>query len=367
LSFNLSKTLNIYLLKESIRYLLISTVFFISIISLATLVEELNFAKVNTGITFKILIFLILASIPNQLSQILPFVFLVGGILFFINLFNKNEILPIKTTGYSNLKILMIPSIFSLLTGYFLIFFFITFSSSLYKNYINIKSFYDQKKNFIFFQENGIWLIDIKLSNEKNFIHIESIEPDFLKAKNISIYEMDINNNLKRRIDAEEITFEKKNWKLSRVRLFNVKESKISNIKNYEYTSSFESIDLRKIFRNPEVLSIFEIKNEIIKLKNKGYSPIEYDIYFQKLLSFPIYFSLMTMLAGILTINLGRTSNYYLYTFIAICLSILLYFLNNLSITFAKAGIISFEISVWLPIFLITLFNATGIIQINAK
>ncbi len=45
----------------------------------------------------------------------------------------------------------------------------------------------------------------------------------------------------------------------------------------------------------------------------------------------------------------------------------LIYFLNDLSITIGKSGIISVDFSVWIPIFLINLINLIGITQVNAK
>jgi lipopolysaccharide export LptBFGC system permease protein LptF len=102
-------------------------------------------------------------------------------------------------------------------------------------------------------------------------------------------------------------------------------------------------------------------------LEDKGYSTIDLRIRYQKLISFPVYLLAMSILSGLMIINLGKTSNYLKYGTYGVIISIIIYFLNDLSITIAKSGIISVDFSVWIPIFLIILINLVGITQVNAK
>ena len=45
-------------------------------------------------------------------------------------------------------------------------------------------------------------------------------------------------------------------------------------------------------------------------LEDKGYSIIDLKIRYQKLISLPIYLLAMSILSGLMIINLGKTSNY---------------------------------------------------------
>jgi len=75
----------------------------------------------------------------------------------------------------------------------------------------------------------------------------------------------------------------------------------------------------------------------------------------------------MSILSGLMIINLGKTSNHIKYGSYGVLISVIMYFLNDLSITMAKTEIISVDFSVWIPIFLIILINLVGITQVNAK
>jgi hypothetical protein len=75
----------------------------------------------------------------------------------------------------------------------------------------------------------------------------------------------------------------------------------------------------------------------------------------------------MSIISVLMIINLVKTYNYIKYGSYWVIISIIIYFLNDLSITVAKSGIISVDFSVWIPIFLIILINLIGITQVNAK
>ena len=82
-----------------------------------------------------------------MMFEMLPFIFLIGTQLFFINLFSNNEIEIFKYSGLKNSKILTIISILSILLGIFLTTIFYNFSSNLKNFYIELKSQYTSTEN----------------------------------------------------------------------------------------------------------------------------------------------------------------------------------------------------------------------------
>ena len=101
-----------------------------SLILIINLFEELNFLK-NQDVSGYYPIFLSLLNAPSIIFDILPFIFLVSTLWFFIKLINKNELSIFKYTGITNNKILGIVVVFSFIVGLFLIFGYYTFSSKL--------------------------------------------------------------------------------------------------------------------------------------------------------------------------------------------------------------------------------------------
>jgi lipopolysaccharide export system permease protein len=340
----------------------------LSIILLINLLDEFNFFKSKKDLKFIFFIIFTILKIPNVLINLFPFIVLFGGIVFYLKIYNHNEVISLRVMGYSNIQIILIPALTSFVIGYIIVFLIVPFSSSMLRYYEDLRSEYNETKNLVFVNETGIWILD-KNEKEKNIIRIEKISKDFSVASQITIYNYDSSNNFIKRIDATEGIIKDKNWQLNKVHIIssNKKNNKENFLNNYNYTSNININELKNVYKNTDTTSLLDINKEMSILEDKGYSTIDLRIRYQKLISFPIYLLAMSILSGLMIINLGKTSNYLKYGSYGVIISIIIYFLNDLSITIAKSGIISVDFSVWIPIFLIILINLVGITQVNAK
>jgi lipopolysaccharide export system permease protein len=362
------KSINRYIINEYIKSLFVVIAVMLSIILLINLLDEFNFFKSKKDLKFIFFLIFTILKIPNVLINLFPFIVLFAGIVFYLKIYNHNEVISLRVMGYSNIQIILIPALTSFVIGYVIVFLIVPFSSSMLRYYEDLRSEYNETKNLVFVNETGIWILD-KNEKEKNIIRIEKINKDFSVVSQITIYNYDASNNFIRRIDATEGTIKDKNWLLNKVNIISInkKNNKDNYLNNYNYTSNVNISELKNVYKNTETTSLLDINKEILILEDKGYSTIDLRIRYQKLISFPIYLLAMSILSGLMIINLGKTSNYLKYGSYGVIISIIIYFLNDLSITIAKSGIISVDFSVWIPIFLIILINLVGITQVNAK
>jgi lipopolysaccharide export system permease protein len=362
------KSINRYIINEYIKSLFVVIAVMLSIILLINLLDEFNFFKSKKDLKFIFFLIFTVLKIPNVLINLFPFIVLFAGIVFYLKIYNHNEVISLRVMGYSNIQIILIPALTSFIIGYVIVFLIVPFSSSMLRYYEDLRSEYNETKNLVFVNETGIWILD-KNEKEKNIIRIEKINKDFSVMSQITIYNYDVSNNFIRRIDATEGTIKDKNWLLNKVNIISInkKNNKDNYLNNYNYTSNVNISELKNVYKNTETTSLLDINKEMLILEDKGYSTIDLRIRYQKLISFPIYLLAMSILSGLMIINLGKTSNYLKYGSYGVIISIIIYFLNDLSITIAKSGIISVDFSVWIPIFLIILINLVGITQVNAK
>ena len=362
------KSINQYIIKEYIKSLLVVIAVMLSIIILINLLDEFNFFKSKKDLKFIFFIIFTILKIPNVLISLFPFIILFGGIVFYLKIYNHNEVISLRVMGYSNIQIILIPALTSFVIGNLIIFLIVPFSSSMVKYYEELRSQYNETKNLVFVNETGIWVID-KNEKEKNIIRIEKINKEFSNINQLTIYNYDLSNNFIKRIDASEAIIKDKNWQLNKVHIIaaNKKNNKENYLTNYNYISNININELKNVYKNTDTVSLLDINKEMLILEDKGYSTLDLRIRYQKLISLPIYLLAMSILSGLMIINLGKTSNYLKYGTFGVLISIIIYFLNDLSITIAKSGIISVDFSVWIPIFLIILINLVGITQVNAK
>ena len=362
------KSINRYIINEYIKSLFVVIAVMLSIILLINLLDEFNFFKSKKDLKFIFFIIFTILKIPNVLINLFPFIVLFGGIVFYLKIYNHNEVISLRVMGYSNIQIILIPALTSFVIGYIIVFLIVPFSSSMLRYYESLRSEYNETKNLVFVNETGIWILD-KNEKEKNIIRIDKISKDFSVVSQITIYNYDFSNNFIKRIDATEGFIKDKNWQLNKVYIIstNKKNNNENYLNNYNYTSNVNISELKNVYKNTDTTSLLDINKEMLILEDKGYSTTDLRIRYQKLISFPIYLLAMSILSGLMIINLGKTSNYLKYGSYGVILSVMIYFLNDLSITIAKSGIISVDFSVWIPIFLIILINLVGITQVNAK
>ena len=96
-----------YILNLFTKTLIEVVLIFFSLILIINLFEEINFLK-NENVSSFYPVFLSLLNTPSVIFDILPFIFLVSTIFFFIKLMDKNELFIFKYSGITNSRILSI-------------------------------------------------------------------------------------------------------------------------------------------------------------------------------------------------------------------------------------------------------------------
>ena len=126
------KSINKYIIQEFIKSLLIVVMVMLSIVILINFLDEFNFFKAKKDLKFITFLLLVALKIPNSLINLSPFIVLFGGIVFFLKIYNFNEVISLRVMGYSNIQIILIPALTSFVIGYFLIFFSLAFLSKIH-------------------------------------------------------------------------------------------------------------------------------------------------------------------------------------------------------------------------------------------
>ena len=211
-----SYILNKYLGKEFLKVVFNTSLIFFCLGFIINIFEEINFFKdYNVGI--KIPIGMSMLFVPSMLYNMFPFAILLSGIWFFLKIRKTDEIIAIKVSGLSNLSVILIPSILSVILGLIFITAINPVTSVLVKKYETIKGSYEKDKEYLAaITENGIWI------KERNFDKNNLIRSSNLKNKflmNLTIYQFDENNNFIRRIEAASADISSVEWTLNDVRI----------------------------------------------------------------------------------------------------------------------------------------------------
>ena len=357
------KTFEKYLIKLFLKKLLIISGVFFSLIVVTSIFDEISFFK-NSELGFFFPIFITLLNTPSILFQIFPFIFLLTAQFFFLDLINRDELSVLKTNGLSNLKIIRILFFTSFLVSLFLITFYYSFSSQLKFLYLDLKNSHTQDDKYLaVVTENGLWIKD-EIDNKVYIVSAGQIKEGHLL--NVLISEFDANFDLVQVIHSSNIDIADYDWTIIKPTITKNNESvKLDN--NIKITTHFNSTKIKSLFRNMSSLSIFELIKLNNDYKSLGYSTTEVKSYLHKIISLPWYLPTMTLLGGIIMLNIGRNKSMIFHIVLGIFFSVLVYYFYYLFNLLGENEKIPVFISIWMPLILLTIFIFIGLVRINEK
>ena len=87
----------------------------------------------------------------------------------------------------------------------------------------------------------------------------------------------------------------------------------------------------------------------------------------QRSLAFPFFLLAMVLLSGVFALGTNFKEHNLIYVFFTIISCVLIYFFNDFSAALGKTEKLAVEVAVWMPIIIIFIFSAVGIIYANQK
>ncbi|MDB2601861.1 LptF/LptG family permease, partial [Candidatus Pelagibacter bacterium] len=297
------------------------------------------------------------------LFEILPFIFLLGTQVFFIHLIDKNELQVFKYSGLNNIKIIKILGLYSFILGIIMVIFFYNGSSILKNSYLLIKNNYsDDNKYLAVITENGLWIKD-EINDNINIINAHKVNNQFLL--NVSITKFDQNFDLVEVLQSERVDITSKKWKI-----FNpitLKGNSQSTLNELILHSNFDLQKINSLFSNLSSLSIIDLIALRKSYMSLNYSVTDINSHLLKIVSYPVYLTLITIFSAIIMFNIGYQKNTFFKITLGIFLSVIIYYINNFLSVLGTNEKIPVTLSFLLPFIILSIINFISIIKLNEK
>ena len=196
-----------------------------------------------------------------------------------------------------------------------------------------------------------------------NIINANKVSNEFLIE--VLIVQFDKQFELIRTIESEKIDISSFNWKIFNPKITSENSSTIFDEINLK--SNFDLKKINSLYSNLSSLTIYDL----IKLRKSyellNYSLIDIDTHLNKIISYPIYLTLMTILASISMFNIGYKKNSLFKIIFGIFLSVIIYYINYFFNVLGSSEKIPLLLSIWFPLIILLIINFTFIIRINEK
>jgi len=357
------KTYQKYLIKEFLIFILkVTFVFFILGFIIGVLEELRFFSDVETEYYFPI--FLVFLNLPSLIYQIFPFIILISIIFLFLSLSEKGELISFKNNGLENFEIIKLLSVVSLLVGIFTIIIFYNFAALLKFNYLDIKKNYTKDAKYLAsITENGIWIKD-EIDNNIIFINSKKIQLDNL----IDVEIIRLNNNFEyiSTTSAKKVNIKNNLWTISDAFVVYSDNSRKLE-KKIEINTNFNFEKISNLYSDLSSITLWGLVKLKEDYRSVNYSTTEINYQFQKILSYPIYLTIMSLLSIVMMMNLKTGLNRVFVITIGIFLSVLIYYINHFFGIIGRNETIPLTVSIWTPLLILLIMSTIGLVKINEK
>lgn len=357
------RTFDKYFIRLFFKKILLICMIFFSLILILTVFEEITFFN-ETNSKFYLPFFLSLIDAPTTLLEILPFIILISSQLFFIEIIKNKENELIKINKLDNSYLIKLLALCSFLFGFFIVTLYYPFSSKLKFLYFDIKNIYsDDGKYLKHYNENGIWIKD-EINDEIYIINGSTKKDNYLE--NVFVTKFDKNFDIIENIFSSKVDISSNDWILEKPTIFkNNKQIKLDE--NLLLNSNFNINKINSTFRDLNSFNLFKLislkeENELL-----GYSSQDIDLHILKLISLPIFLSIMVIISSIIMLNIRKDKTYIFHVLLGITLSVIIYFISNIFNVFGLTNKIPIYLSIFFPIILLSIISIIGLIRINEK
>lgn len=284
-------------IKEFIKALIvlglgISLIF--SIIGLIDRIEEFLPHKPPIKLLFEFVVL----SIPRYFHYIMAMSTLLAGLFIFSQAIKRREIVIIKAAG-GRMKRVLLPflgiGLALTLIGFMLEEVVIPATA---KRIRSIRNQITDKKKDVSFREGTLYM----RGKDGSIVRISLYLPDRNISKGVSIFKFDA-GGLKERIDADTAEWAGSTWKLETVRLYDMSNGKISDLKDMIYPD----IESPKIFKEDlwsvEEMSMAELIKYQQRLAEAGFKNIKLSVDISSRMSYPLINFFMLLLGISLSVG----------------------------------------------------------------
>ena len=357
------KTLDRYFISLFFKKLLILTMIFFALSFTLTIFEEITFLSESTS-AFYLPFMLAIFDAPTTLLEIFPFIILISAQLFFIELIKKKENELIKINNLDNIYLIRLLAICSFLFGIIVITIYYPISSKLKFIYSDIKNVYSEDGKYLkHLNDNGIWIKD-EIKNEIYIINGAKKKDPFLE--DVFISKFDNNFELIENIFANKINITSDEWIIENPIIFK-NNRQIQLEENLILNTHFDINKINSSFKNLNsfnLIQLIDIKKENTLL---GYSSQDIDLHLLKIISIPIYFTILVIISSIIMLNIKKNKPYIFHVLLGISLSVIIYYINNIFNVFGLTNKIPIYLSIFFPIIFLGIISIIGLLRINEK
>ena len=359
----MSWTLNIYIARAFLIYMILV---FLSVFALIMVVDLIELIRENRRGTASFIDLLGIAALRTPLITIkaAPFTVLLAAMACFSTLARRSELVVTRAVGVSAFRIVL-PALFtSVLMGVFSFAAYNPLASAFATRYESLQErYFNRSLASLTVADDAVWLRQgdetgqtvIRAERSNEFV-------DYLWK--VSVFQFDIDDHLYRRIEARSAKLEDRKWRFN-----GVSEWEISAIGKepgeaapLEKTSDVIRIpteltreQIAESFASPDTISFWKLPDFIALLEKSGLSTNRHRVHFINLLAMPLIFVAMVLISASLSMRHARFGGLGVMALNCVLAGFGYFFFSDVMMALGASGAVPTTLAGWTPPFVATL------------
>ncbi|TJZ93424.1 LPS export ABC transporter permease LptG [Paracoccus gahaiensis] len=309
-------------------------------------------------------------NIAGSFYAILPLMTVLAGIALFLGLARSSEMVAIRASGRSALRVIAAPVAAALALGALTVGLLnpiVAATGSIYDE--AVAEIGREGSQTVSVGDSAVWLRQAMQEDGREagqiVIRARRASPDAVTLYDASFLVFDAEAGPVRRIEAREARLTPGAWQLHQVSDFALDrdnpQAGVTRSASMTLASDLTAQRIREGFGRPESVPVWQLPAFIAGLERAGFSAARHRVWFQMELARPFVMGAMVMIAAAFTMQHMRGRNAGGAVLLAFGAGIALFFLRNLAQVLGDNGQIPPAMAAWTPV-LVGAMLALGLI-----
>lgn len=352
-------TLSFYIARMFLKAYLIVTFAFTTILFLVNLAEELR-RFVQSEANAAMLSVISLLKLPKTLYEIMPLIMVLSAVVLFVGLSRRSELVIVRASGRSALRMLVSPVLVAFLIGLFAIAAGNPIVAATQNRYEQLRAALraDASDGSISINKSGVWmrqsarLPDYPLAQA--VIHARQANGEATQLFDVSFQISTPDKGPVQRLIADEALLVPGAWQLT-----GVKQWPLDGVSNPETAAKrYDTLDLptdltaariRESFGKPSDVPLWQLPAFIASLEEAGFSTRRHQVWMLSELALPAFLTAMVLIAAAFTMRHARQGRTEVMVLLAFGAGLGLFFLRNVAQVLGESGQVPVMLAAFAP------------------
>ncbi|MDF1685573.1 MAG: lipopolysaccharide export system permease protein [Parvibaculaceae bacterium] len=345
-SWTLSRYFGYQFLKMSFGAFAVCTV----VIFLADFVELLRRTSDNQSISFLDVLTMTSLRMPSLGAEVLPFAVLIGAMAALLRLNRSSELVVARAAGVSAWQFLAPIFVLAFILGTFVTTVYNPVAARMISRFEVMEAKHIKgRASILSLSQSGLWLGEANQEGRKVVHALRGSQTDAgIELQDVIVFQYGPSDEFLGRIDAEKASLDKGFWLLTNAWITGI-EPPTSYEKEYQLKTNLQPTQVQESFASPKTISFWDLPRFIETAEKAGFSAVRHRIYWHSLISNPVLFATMVLIAAAFTMRTSRMGGLNQLIIGAVISGFLFFFLTKLSLALGNSGSVPPFLAAWAP------------------